>query len=398
LKLGPSFALLIASLVLAAPLYARPSGFIDSFDNRNIHFDPKARAGWIWLTGDGEAEVEFVQGQGFGIMTVDASSDRRGIWWAIIKRSISGFIDQKALTRADRELRIEARVRAQTAPHRINMSVNHSRTTDFHVNLAEFDLPDTEWHVVSFTTDGFDAGMEDEVYVQLAMIDWGIGRYAVEVDYIKAEVVDPRKAGPDLGSPLPYRPELPPPGNYPHALPVLEDAVVDSAYPWVNLRSWADMSAGDGAPALSVSGSQTILLRWDLAAFRGREPAGWGLLELTTESVQWAATELEEFGYLRAAEVFGGDSAWTRDTVTLDSFLAGRPRGEVIGQMFMDQAPAFQRDGKTLIGVSPPVLKRLFSGETKGIAIYAQGALNATFRSSRSSDPAKRPKLHFSVK
>jgi hypothetical protein len=393
----PLFALLIATLVSVAPLHARVGGFADRFDGPGIVADSDAHTGWAWATGDGEAEVSFTQGAGFGVMTVDASRDRRGIWWGIIKRSISRFIDQKALARPNRELRIEARVRAQTAPHRINMSVNHSRTIDFHDNLAEFDLPDTQWHVVSFTTDGFDAAPGDEIFVQLAMIDWGIGRYGVEIDYIRVDVVDPRKAGPELGSPLPYRPNLPPPSTFAHALPVLEDAVVDTAYPWVNLRSWADVG-GDRSPALSVSGSQTIILRWDLSGFHGREPDGWGLLELTTQSVQRAATELEEFGYLRVAEILGGDPGWTRDAVTLDSFLGGSVRGEVIGQMFMDQLPTYSRDGKTLVGVSPPVLRRLLSGRAKGIAIYAQGALNASFHSSRSEDPAKRPKLYFSLK
>jgi len=174
--------------------------------------------------------------------------------------------------------------------------------------------------------------------------------------------------------------------------------MVYAAYPDVNFANWADMSGGTPAPALSVSGTQMIVLRPDLSAYRGRKAAGWGVLELTTESGQWAPTELEEFGYLRAMEILGGDPAWERGKVTRDSLLAGQPESAVIGQMFIDVPPNLQRGGKTYVLVSPPVLDRLISGRTKGIAIIAQGAVNASFASSAAADPAKRPKLHFSLR
>ena len=57
----------------------------------------------------------------------------------------------------------------------------------------------------------------------------------------------------------------------------------------------------------------------------------------------------------------------------------------------------FNLGGKTLIEISPVVLERLFNGETKGLAIYAQGAVNAAFASSQARDPADRPALHFNL-
>jgi hypothetical protein len=314
------------------PFAARAGGFVEHFDKELVS-DPGAHKGWAAFTGDGEAKLSFTQQDGHGVMIVDARNDRRGIWWAVIKRSVSSFIDRKALARPDRELRVEARIRSHTAPRRVNMSFNHTRTTDFHSNLMEYDLPDTGWHVISLTTKGFDALPADEVYVQLAMIDWGIDRFQLDVDYIEVSVVDPRKSGPDLGAPLSYRPQIPPLASYSNKLPVLEDAIVDSAYPWVNFKTWTDMSDGEHSPALSISSSQTIVLRWDLSAFQGRTPDGWGVLELTTESVQWAPTGLEEFGYLRVAEIVDGDPGWRRDTVTLESFLAGNERGRVLGRL-----------------------------------------------------------------
>jgi hypothetical protein len=382
----------------AASAAARPRQFIDTFDHGPIASDPAARKGWASFTGDGEATMTFAQEAGAGVIRVDATHDRRGIWWALIKHSISADIDGKALARPDRELRIEARVRSRTAPRRVNLSVNHTRTTDYDSNLAEFDLPDTDWHVIGFTTHGFDAQPRDEVFAQLALMDWGLDRYEVDVDYFKVTLVDRRAAPPDQGEPMLYRPPIPSLSSFRTSVPVAQDAIVDAAYPWVNFRAWRDMSSTDPSPTLSISGTQMIVLRFDLSAFKGRTPDGWGLLELTTENIGWAPTDLEEFGYLRVAEILGGDPTWRRDSVTLESLLADRPRSEVLGQMMMDVPPNFQRGGKTLIRVTPPVLARLLSGRTKGLAIYAQGAVNGSFYSQAATDPAKRPVLHVNFK
>jgi hypothetical protein len=342
--------------------------------------------------------VNVTAADGIGTVTVDAREDQRGIWWAMVRHSVSSRIDDDALARPDRELRVEARVRTDAAPRRINLHFNHSRTTDFHSHLMEYDLADSGWHTVSFTTKGFDARSSDEVFVQLAMVDWGRQLFKLEIDYIKVDVVDPRRAGPDLGGPLPYRPELPKMASLQHHVLIKHDAMVDAAYPQVNFAGWSDWSSGVAVPSLSVSGTQTIVLRPDLSAFRGREPAGWGVIELTSQSVQWADTELEEFGYLRSVEILGGAANWTGRTVTHDKLLAGEPETAVLGQMFIDVAPARGRGSKTYILVSPPVLKRLISGRTRGIAIVAQGALNASFASSAALEVAARPKLHFSLR
>lgn len=391
LRFPPLWLALAASPSLAGD-------FVDNFDRGPLPVDPAARAGWAFWTGDGEARMSFSQADGHGIIIVDARQDRRNIWWALIRHSVSASIDRQELARPDRELRVEARVRSNTAPRRVNLHFNHTRTTDFHSHLMEYDLPDTDWHVISFTTHGFDALPGDDVFVQMAMMDWGRDLFEVDVDYIRVSVVDPARAGRDLGSPLPYRPAIPPPESFANRVPVAEDAIVDSAYPWVNFAAWTDMSDGDRSPALSISGSQTILLRFDLSAFRGRTPDGWGVLDLTTESVQWAPTELEEFGYLRVAEILDGDPAWQRETITQESFLGGRDMGHVLGQMMIDVPPSFERGGVTRILVSPPVLQRLIAGRTRGLAIYAQGAINASFYSSQAADPARRPVLRFNLR
>lgn len=392
----PMPLLLLLPLLVASPQALQAAGgFRDGFAS-DIPRDPQARAGWAAFTGDGEAELSLAAEDGHAVMTVDARSDRRGIWWAVIKRSVSPFVDRQALARPDRELRVEARVRSHVAPRRINLSFNHSRTTDFHANLAEYDLGDTDWHVISLTTHGFDARPEDEIFVQLAMIDWGIDLFRLDVDYVKVEVVDPAAAGPDLGNPLPYRPSLPPLASFDRQIPAAEDAVIDSAWPEVNFGRWAAMGAGAPEPALTLGGSRIVILRWDLSAFRGRTPAGWGALALTTRNVQWAATDLEEFGYLRVAEILDGDPAWERDTVTRESFLAGRAPSQAIGQMIVDVQPSFEPGSRTVVPISPPVLERLISGRSRGLAIYAQGAVDATFVSGKADESAG-PVLYFDL-
>jgi hypothetical protein len=68
------------------------------------------------------------------------------------------------------------------------------------------------------------------------------------------------------------------------------------------------------------------------------------------------------------------------------------------GQLIVDAPPAIHRGETTLIRINPAVMARLLSGQTKGIAIYPQGAVNASFASSQSPNPRYRPKLYFNVK
>ena len=381
---------------------AASAEFLENFSGAKLALDPQAHKGWAPFTGSGEATVTLTQKNHHGFMTVDARKARRNIYWAIIKRSNSAGIDANELARPDRELRLEAKLRISDAPRRVHFQINHTRTANVHINLREFDIPDTNWHTISFTTKDFDATPQDEIFFVLGMTDMGRAVYTAEIEYIKVSVVDPSKSGPDLGMPLKYRPAMPPLESYVNAVPVLEDAIVDSAYPWVNFRAWTAFEPDEGAvgtQVLSVSGSQMIVLRWDLSKFKGKTPDGWGILELTTNSVEWAPTNLEEFGYLRTVEIKGGDSNWMRDSVTRDSLFQGKPEFDVLnGQLMFDEQPALQRGQKTLISINPAVMARLFSGKTKGLAIYTQGAVNASFASSQSPSPNLRPTLHFNVK
>lgn len=395
------FFLQIMVLCLLLSCFAEvPAGeFLEQFNGSDMLQDPTARDGWAYLTGDGEAELTFSQAGGIGLIEVDARGDQHNIWWAFIRRSVSAHIDGETLARPDRELRVEAKIRTDTAPRRVNLHFNHSRTTDYHSHLMEYDIPDTQnWHVISLTTKGFDALPEDEVFVQMALMDWGRDCYNVEIDYLKVSVVDPANAGPDLGAPLAYRPPIPSLETYSHVVTPAEDGIVDLNFPGVNFRDWTNKSEGSGRPLLAVGGSLVTLTRWELKGLKDRSPMGWGVLEVTTEQVYRAETGLEEFGELRVVEILDGDPSWSRKTVTLDGFLAGKAVDEVFnGQMIVDVPPALERGGKTLIAISPPVLQRLLTGRTRGLAIYGLGAVNASFYSGVSSNGGDGPKLYLNI-
>jgi hypothetical protein len=377
-----------------------PAQFLDPFDGPSIPTDPEGLEGWSFFTGDGEATMDLeADGEGHARLTVDATRDRRGIWWALIKRRVSGSLDLARLELPGNELRIEARVRTSHAPRRVNLHLNTQRTIDFHSHLMEFDLSDVDtWYTISMTTRGFDARPGDTVFGQLALMDWGGGRYHVDVDYLRVDVVDAATAPPDVGEAVPYHPPIPDPGAFAHAVTATEAGVVDVAHPDVNLRGWGVEEGGRREPLLTASGTQMVILRFDLAAFAGERIAGHGLLELTTHSVLRAPTDLEEFGKVRVVEILGGDPAWETDSVTLASLCRGETLERVLNsQMIIDWGVEEESGARTHFTLSRPVLQRLVDGRTLGLAIRPLGAVVASFRAGPGSDGGDVPRLLFDV-
>ncbi len=387
-------ALLAASLLFfSAPLFA---SFRDDFDHPLVR-DPAGVSDWNYFAGDGTATMSLSTRDGLATMNVDGTTDRRGIWWAIMKREISAQLDLARLAQPHTELRVEARVRSSHAPRRINLSFNTQRTTDFHGNLMEFDLGEAGvWQTISFTTSDFDARPGDQVNVQLAMMDWGLGKYHVDVDYLKVDVVDPAVSGPDLGVPVPYRPPIADPKTFQHIIPAAASATIDRREPDANLRDWSAIESAGPVRILTVNGTQYVIIRWDLSSFTGRQAADSGLLELKTHSVQRPATRTKDFGMMRVVEILGGDPAWKDETVTYENILQGRRYEDVFNtQMIIDVEVNDSRGGSTLITLSRPVLQRLLDGRTKGIVLIPLGSINAAFLPE--TDAAAAPKLYFNV-
>lgn len=387
----------LAAIAAAFLIQAASADFLEDFSGKTLALDPAMKTGWGTLTGSGEATVSLTQKNHHGLMTVDARKDRRNIYWALIKRAVTKDIDMAALVKPGHALRVEMKLRLSDAPRRVHFQINTNRTTDFHANLREFDIGDTGWHTIAWTNTGLDVKPGDDVFFTLGMTDMGRAVYTAEIEYVKASVVETPN---DLGSPLPYRPRLP--EKFAHTMTVAEDAIIDSAYPWVNLKDWTELSTDEGTLGVhvnAISGSQITVLKFDFSAVKGKKADGWGVLELTTATAGWAATNLEEFGYIRAVEIKNTAPDFKRDSVTWDSFFGGKPMLDVLnGQLFFDIQPALQRSGKTVIEINPAVMQRLIDGTSRGIALYGQGALNFSFASSQAPGEGSRPALRFNTK
>lgn len=377
-----------------------PAQFMDQFDQG-------ATEGWDYYTGDGVAKVEFVPGDGVARMRVDATQDKQNVWWAIIKRDVSDSLDLDKLKDPSHELRVEARIRLSVAPRRVNFMINTQRTTDFHEQLREFDIPDTDWHTISMTTTDLDAVSGDSLFVQLGATDWGHDSYHVDLDYYRADIVDVSTAGPDKGEPLVYHPPLPELGAFSHHLEVAHDAVIHADFPDVNFHDWRIGAQPAEARVLTVNANQSAVLRWDFEGYKNAKADGAGLLELTTHSVAKGGNYIGaygedlgiEFGKVRIFEIMGGDPDWDQRTVTYQTFAQGSGRTETInGQTTFDTELTVTAGGKTFITLSRPVMQRLLDGQTRGLIIRPLGAIAASIYDSDDASEGNAPTLHFNTK
>ncbi len=373
--------------------------FIDDFNDGSLAKDPKAITGWAFFTGDGLATMDFVPGDGFASIVVDATKDKRNVWWALIKCCVSADMDLVRLSEPEYEFRIEARIRVSHAPRRVNLHLNTQRTTDFHSHLMEFDIPDTtNWHTISMTTQGFDARPGDKVFGQMALMDWGLGKYRVDVDYLRVDVVDTAKAGPDKGVAVPYHPPVPEVNTFANVIKAAQDCTLDIQYPEMNFNNWYVQDRGVKTNILSVSGTQFVIIGWELSAFKGKEISGGGLLELTSYSVERLAGDIKDFGQVRIVEILGGDANWNQETVTYNSFCQGQSENNVLNpQMIIDCDVAEEHGDKTLITIPQPVLQRMIEGRTLGLAVRPLGAIKASFYAMENQEGRFSARLRFNT-
>jgi len=388
-----------AVLVLVALGHAKPiaAQFLDGFDN--LKLDPDN--GWFFKAGDGTATMEFRQGgPGYASIFVDGTTDRRGIWWALIERKVSDNMNLTLMQKPGHEFRIEARVRSSHAPRRINLQVLTQRTTDYESQLMEYDIPDTDsWHTFSMTTHGFDAKPGDTIFGHLALMDWGLEKYRLDIDYIKVDLVDAATAGPDNGEAVPYHPPVADPKSFAQKIQVAADSSLDIENTDVNANDWyVQGAAGKKVNLLTVDGTHYAILRWDLHKFAGKKVVGHGLLELTTYSVQQKGERIKDFGLVRVVEILGGDPLWDQKTVSTDSFCHYQPLNRVLNTQMIIDWPITEGDGgKTYLTIGHPVLQRLIDGKTLGIAIKPLGAINASFYTLEDDNGKNSAKLYFNL-
>jgi len=374
--------------------------FLDDFDQDKIK-------GWFCLTGDGDITMDLVPMDGYARLTVDATRDKYNVWWATIKRDVTPFLDLGKLKEPDYELRVEAKVRLSTAPHRINFMINTQRTTNFHEHLMEFDIPDTTgWHVVSYTTRNLDVVPGDTLYVQLSATDFGWEKYFVDIDYYRADVVNIKQAGADKGEAVPYHPPIPDVNTFAFHLPVAHDCGLNLDFPDVNFNDWQEVTAEGNARVLTVNGNQWAILRWDFGRYKGEKVAQPGLMELTILSVaqggNYSAVYGEdfgmEFGKIRIIEILSGNPEWNQENVTYHNFMQSKPYAAVFNtQMIYDADLSQTPDGKSFITISKPVMQRLLDGTTKGLLIRPLGAIDVSIYAVEDKT-GQGAKLHFNLK
>lgn len=387
----PRILIFIVTLTFAfSPASAQ---YIDNFDGTGT---PK---GWVFITGDGGATIDFKQKNGIATLYVDATKDKLGIWWALTRHRITG-LDMKKLIQPEYELRVEARIRVSHAPRRVNLHFNHQRTTDFHSHLMEFDIPDTvNWHTISMTTRDFETRMGDSINSHLALMDWGFKKYRIDFDYFKVDVVNRNAIEKDLGTPLPYHPPLVDPAGFSMFADVSQDAMIDTQFTDRNFNDWHTRGeSGAYTTLLTVSGTQIVILRWDFSAIKGKKVKSAGLLELSPYSVQRSPDFKKDFGMVRITEILGGDPKWDEKTITFEKLKGDQVIEDVLNtQMIIDDSVTWNQNRKVLFTISKPVLQRLIDGKTPGLAIKPLGAVNASFYSKDNGDPKLGPKLYFEV-
>lgn len=382
--------LLLTLFMAVTPAFSQ---YIDTFDSDTI--DP----GWEAYTGDGDADIQFVPGDGYGVILVDATLDQLGIWWAVIKHRVTG-IDYKELAKPNRELRVEARIKVSHAPRRVNLSFNHTSTTDYHSHLKEYDIPDTtNWHVISMTTQDFTFGPTDSINVQLALMDWGLQRYRIDVDYIKVDVAPRGEHVHDLGNPQTYHPPVPDLVSFGQTALIGRDALIDPSFPDRNFYDWSDALAPDAGRLLPVSHDQIVIMKPDLTAWAGKSADGLAVLEMHLHHLERAPQYSKDFGMVHLSEIRGGDRDWEPETVTCQSFLAGGQLDGVInGQMIIDVDMTQFEGGSVLFAIPQAVMQRLLDGSTRGLALRPLGAVHASFYASTCPDEGLRPRLYLNIK
>jgi hypothetical protein len=373
--------------------------FLDNFDKKKIE-------GWFFFTGDGNATMDFLQRNGYATIFVDGTKDRDNVYWTLIKRDVSAFLDLNKFKDPSFQLRVEAKVRVHNAPRRVNMMVNTQRTTNYHIDLMEFDIPDTtDWHIISMTTKKFDCVPGDTVYVQLCVTDYGLGKYYVDVDYYSADIVNVNLAGPDKGVQVPYHPPIPDVSTFSNHLDVTQDCLINSVFPNINFNDWHVKEEDGDKRILTVNANQWAILRWDFEQYKNLKADESGLLELTTYSIPKGGNYIEaygrdfgeEFGKIRVIEIFGGDPEWDQTKVTYNNFMKDNIYSDVFNtQTIYDAELSGEKGGKNFITISKPVLQRLLDGKTKGLLIRPLGAIDASFYASENSKDT--PKLHFNIR
>lgn len=344
--------------------------------------------GWRTITGDGKVEFQQRFDGNAVVFRLDPTKDKRNIWYAFIHQDISSFLDTNELKSGKSELRMEVRLMASHAPRRVNMYLSKLDQGGY---LREFDIPTKNvWHTISMTTEGFVFDGERLLMVQVSLMDWGITDiYELKIDYIKVDVVDVNNKLPQYGLPLVYRPEILPIDHFSESIRTQTSTTLDQNYPTLSL---ATLQGGEaGQQLVMVDNAKITLLSWDFSKYKNAELSEAGQLELTTFSSVELKNSPKDFGEIRICEVFG-EKAIDSEEITYEAFH--KVGYTINSQTVIDSKVEQTKFGKTRVTISKPVMERLISGQTKGLAILPLGLINTGFYGDDSEHP---PKLYFNA-
>ena len=256
-----------------------------------------------------------------------------------------------------------------------------------------------KWQIISLTVPRLDARRGDALIAHLALMDWGRGKYRVDLDYIKVDLVNVADAGPDRGDAVPYHPPLPAPASFAHRRRAAQDATIDLADKEASLGDWVAVERKETIGLIAVGHSQAAILRWDLGAWKGKKAAGPGVLELTTRALERKSANVKDSGLVRVVEILGGEPAWRRQTVTTAILCRGRRWDQVLNPQMIIDGPVTPGDGgKSRFVISRAVLQRLLDGKTLGLALLPLGAIHAAFYSVENQGGAAGARLLFNVR
>jgi hypothetical protein len=234
------------------------------------------------------------------------------------------------------------------------------------------------------------------VFGQLALMDWGLEKYNVDIDYLRVDVVDKESIGPDKGDQVPYHPAIANKQSFTNHIPVLHDTMIDLEYPDMNFNNWISSDETGNTNLLTVNSNQIVIMRWLFSEYKGKKVSGSGLLELTTHSLQHSPDYVKDFGMIRISEIIGGDPLWNQKDVTTEKLCREQLFNKVINsQMIIDVEMNESRGSTNMITISNPVLQRLIDRKTLGLAIRPLGAVNASFYSMENQSGKSGAKLHL---
>jgi len=371
---------------MLAPASAQEVIWSDSMDH------PDDNSTWVTHFGDGAIVPSLEAKVGYMRFKVNAEGASHNVWWTIMISEIQPNKELGPLPEGYK-LWMEAEVRASHPFKRINMRLKSQRTVDHHADLMEFDLGSgLDWQTLRFYPPGLDYQPGDRLSCHLAMIDWGLEQFHLDVRNVKIYVAGPDQLSLSANA-LPYHPEPNPASSYQHKITVEEDGMVDLVYPDENLFGW-----GDGNQRLlGVSHDLVSLLKWDLSEIDAGTVDDWGLLKMEVHSSIQVPEPSDEYCRIRVMEIIGGIEDWQAKSLTYRDLANGSQQWEVFSQqMMIDMFVPVGTDKTLNIPVSPPVLQRLLDGTTKGLAIFPLGTIQCLFYSKQNNEKAA--KLYYNLK